>query len=278
MLQKITMKKIIYLNLTHKVLIVLNFNLKKYRLQLFLIGFSIAIILSGKETNYWGLIDRSGEQILNQLELRITESYQIELTEKQLKEIEHLITDNPENYSALQKSLISKETGNEILKRVRLEQETNNLFLNKSQYHEIKKLIEKNPNSYLNSQKLLVKEKSGKQLLLEVGLGLKKSFNITLSQAQYDEVKQLLLSNPKKYSIAQQELIPEIETELNRLSQVTKEPIILKMSSEEILKVVGLGNYSPSEIELTQSQLDGIKKLLIDNPTKYNKVQKSLVN
>jgi hypothetical protein len=257
----------------------LNFNIKKYRIPLFLIGLCIAIILGGKETNYWGLVDESGEQILRKIELQAVESYQIELTDKQFKDIDQLISNNPENYSRIQKSLISKETGNDILEKVRLGTvEVNSIFLNQTQYQEIKRLIEENPNAYSDNQKLLVKEKSGKEILREVGLGLKKSFNIKLSQKQHDEVRQLLLSNPKKYSITQQELIPEIQDELKRLSMIDKEPIVLEMSSEEILEEVGFGNYSPSEIELTQTQLNEIKKILKDNPTKYNKVQKSLVN
>ena len=272
----------IFLNLIPNCSIILIFYLEKYKIPFFLIGLCIALILGGKDTNYWGIVDENGKQILNKIESRAVETYHVELTEKQFKEIEGLINKEPEQYSLIQKSLISKETVSEILLRAELElTNTNEIHLNFKQHQEIISLIQRNPENYSQRQKDLVKEKSGKQILLDVGLGVKKPGMIKLSPNQYNEIKTLLLDAPYKYSKIQKELIPEIKKELeqigNQYDSRTKVPIVLNLNGEDVLIAIGNGAYIPSQIKLTAKQYHEIKKLLLSTPNNYNKVQKALI-
>lgn len=186
-------------------------NLKKYKTLLLFLGAVVAIFLGGKDVNYWGLKEPTGEQILKKVEARKIDHEKIMLTPKQEAEIKELINKNPAEYSDLQQSLISTKTGKEILDDI----ETKNLdprtvLLNARQIKEITKLITTNPTSYSEKQQYLVREKTAEEILDLVGFGIKSPNLITLTPKQHQEIKELIMANPTKYNIAQKALIPEL--------------------------------------------------------------------
>ena len=253
--------------------------LNKHSSLLFITGALIAIILGGYDVNFWGLVDKNGKQLLTELDKGLIELKEIELTGEQEKEIANLIAKDPEKYSLLQKALISKKSGADILKQVgegRLN--ATDVYLNFKQYNEVKTLINTNPLAYSDYQKSLIKEKTGSEILLEVGMGKLTPSSLKLTVNQHDEIKELLLSHPNKYSVLQKSLIPEIKEELEKLlDDVVTEKITLSLTGKEILNEVGNGNYTSDEIRLTDSQYKEIKELLLKAPDQYNRQQKKLI-
>lgn len=159
--------------------------------------------------------------------------------------------------------------------------EIKTLKLNKNQLLEIKTILLKNPEKYNDLQKNILQEKTGKEILLEVGLGFQTPESIHLTPLQKQEIKELILQNPNKYSVIQKELIPELKSKFEQISknkgEKPKETIVLDKTGKEILNEVGIGNYEPSEIKLTHIQYNEIKNLLLINPNKYNAIQKELI-
>ena len=178
----------------------LRVKLKKYKAFLIICGLLIAIIIGGKDSNYWGLTEPSVEKILEKI-----------------------------------------GTG---------ELEIKTLKLNKNQLLEIKTILLKNPEKYNDLQKNILQEKTGKEILLEVGLGFQTPESIHLTPLQKQEIKELILQNPNKYSVIQKELIPELKSKFEQISknkgEKPKETIVLDKTGKEILNEVGIGNYEPS--------------------------------
>lgn len=186
-------------------------NLKKYKNLLLILGAALAIFFGGKDVNYWGLKEPSGEQILKKVDERKLDAEKIILSPKQTTEIKELINKHPEEYSELQQSLISTKTGKEILEDI----EINNLdprimLLNAQQYNEITEIINANPTDYSEKQHFLIREKTGLELLYLVGLGVKSHKLITLTPKQYQEIKESFLADTTLYNEAQKALIPEL--------------------------------------------------------------------
>jgi len=73
--------------------------LKKYKLTIFILGAVLSIIIGGKDTNFLGLIDLSGKQILESIERGKLLPHEVELTEKQYQEVLNLIIKKPEKYT-----------------------------------------------------------------------------------------------------------------------------------------------------------------------------------
>jgi hypothetical protein len=185
--------------------------IKKYKNLLLALGAILAIFLGGKDVNYWGLKEPTGEQILKKVETRKMDPETLILTPKQESEIKKLIDENPLEYSELQQSLISTKTGEDILDEI----ETKNLdprtvLLNARQLNEISKLITANPTNYSEQQHYLVREKTAEEILDLVGLGFKSSNLITLTPKQHQEIKALIEANPTQYNTAQKALITEL--------------------------------------------------------------------
>ncbi|MCB9335180.1 MAG: hypothetical protein H6586_03465 [Flavobacteriales bacterium] len=151
------------------------------------------------------------------------------------------------------------------------------VVLDSIQLVKAKSLMNENPEKYNDLQKSLIQEKTGKEILLEVGLGFKHPGQIILNSKQSEEIKKLILANPKKYSQAQKSLIPEFKNKDFSNSKHLITPVALNLSGAEILEEVGLGNYSPEEIKLTSQQKEEIKTLINANPSDYNENQKSLL-
>ena len=186
-------------------------NLKKYKNLLLILGAALAIFFGGKDVNYWGLKELTGEQILKKVDERKLDAEKIILSPKQTSEIKELINKHPEEYTELQQSLISTKTGKEILDAI----ESKNLdprimLLNARQYNEITELIAANPADYCEKQHYLIREKTGLELLYLVGLGVKSPKLITLTPKQYHEIKESIIADTTIYNDLQKALIPEL--------------------------------------------------------------------
>lgn len=79
--------------------------------------------------------------------------------------------------------------------------------LSPTQFEEIKDLILKKPDEYNKSQKSLIMEKSGVDILIEVGMGKVNPKDLKISSNQFNEIKNLIESNPKEYNNVQKSLI-----------------------------------------------------------------------
>lgn len=279
--------------------------LKKYKILLFVVGLIIAIICGGKDSNYWGLTNPSGEEILDDIEKGKIDVKTLRLNNNQLNEIKILLQKNPKRYNDVQKSILLKKTGKEILLEVGLGFQTlESIHLTPLQKQEIKELILQNPNKYsviqkellpelkskfeqisknigMKSKETIVLDKTGKEILIEVGNGNYEPNEIKLTPSQYKEIKNLLLNNPNRYNSVQKELIPEIKHQLDliakNLKNSPKTVNIINLNGEEILYEVGWGNIMPNDIKLTPDQLNEIKLLIKKNPNNYNDNQKSLI-
>ncbi|MBE7442628.1 MAG: hypothetical protein HS119_09275 [Flavobacteriales bacterium] len=186
-------------------------NLKKYKTLLLVLGAVIALFLGGKDVNYWGLKDPTGEQILKKVEARKIDPEKIILTPKQENEIKELINKKPTEYSDLQQSLISTKTGKEILDEIETKSlDPRTVLLNAQQLKEIIALINVNPTIYSEKQHYLVREKTAKEILDLVGLGFKSPNLITLTPKQHQDIKVLIQANPTQYNTSQKALIPEL--------------------------------------------------------------------
>lgn len=186
-------------------------NLKKYKNLLLFLGAAIALFFGGKDVNFWGLKDPSGEQILKKVEARKIDPEKIILTPKQQTEIKELINKNPSNYSELQQSLISTKTGKEILDEIESKKiDPKTILLNARQLDEISKLITANPTNYSENQHYFVKEKTAEDILYLVGIGFKSPNLISLTPKQQQEINDLILANPTQYNQAQKALVKEI--------------------------------------------------------------------
>lgn len=258
--------------------------LKKYKILLFVTGAIISIIWGGKDSNFWGLVDENVEKILLDVQKGKRESKDIQLSLDQKNEITELITANPTDYTDAQKSLISIKSGKEILNEIATGTlDVKSVQLNFEQFREITELINKAPSNYSEKQKLLIAEESAESILFSVGMGYTDPFTIKLSTKQRKEIKQLLLSNPHKYSDVQKELIPELKSTLKKLTvnkevkEIPSKVELEKMTGEQILHEVGMGNLDPKDLKLTSSQFEEIKSLIQKNSAQYNENQKSLI-
>ena len=166
------------------------------------------MVLGGKDTNYWGLVDKSGKQILEDVNKGFLISEEIILTRKQEIEITKLIQSAPCNYSLYQKALISKKSGADILNEVKFGNDSlEDIIFNYKQHKEMKILINKNPASYSERQKYFIRKKTGVRILREVGLGIRSPININLTDKQLREIRQLIRNNPDEFNDNQKSLI-----------------------------------------------------------------------
>ena len=133
---------------------------KKFRNQnifLIVLGAIISIIYGGRDSNYWGFIDKSGEEILYEIGMGKTSPENLKLTANQVQEIKKLITSNPNAYNDTQKSLIVEKSGKELLREVGLGKTNASVVkLTQQQYNEISDLIKMNPSEYNEAQKSLI--------------------------------------------------------------------------------------------------------------------------
>lgn len=182
--------------------------LKKYKLTIFILGAVLSIIIGGKDTNFLGLIDLSGKQILESIEKGKLLPHEVELTEKQYQEVLKLINKKPEKYTPKQKALVSELSGEEILEKQKKENiNPHTIWLNFNQHNQIKKLIDNEPEKYTEDQKILIKEPSVETILLEVGLGKRPPSSVHLNEEQKKEIEKIIVSNPSNYNDLQKELI-----------------------------------------------------------------------
>ena len=182
--------------------------LRKYKLFFFILGAILSILIGGKDTNFLGLIDLSGKQILESIEKGKLLPHDVELTEKQYQEVLKLINNKPDKYSLKQKALVSELSGEEILEKQKKENiNPHAIWLNFSQYNQIKSLINQQPEKYTEDQKILVKEPSVETILLEVGLGKRPPSSVHLNEEQKKEIKKIIESNPNNYNDLQKGLI-----------------------------------------------------------------------
>lgn len=185
--------------------------IKKYKNILLALGAVLAIFLGGKDVNYWGLKEPTGEQILKKVEARKIDPETLMLTPKQESDIKKIIDENPSEYSELQQSLISTKTGKDILDEIETKKlDPRTVLLNARQLNEISKLITANPNNYTKQQHYFVREKTAEEILDLVGFGIKSPNLITLTPKQHQEIKALIEANPTQYNTAQKVLIPEL--------------------------------------------------------------------
>ncbi|OFZ01658.1 MAG: hypothetical protein A3K10_05960 [Bacteroidetes bacterium RIFCSPLOWO2_12_FULL_31_6] len=182
--------------------------LKKYKVFLLVIGVIVASVLGGKDTNYWGLRDKSGEQILAEIDNGILISKEVILTENQEIEIADLIAKNPNNYSAHQKALISKKTGAEILDEIGAGKvNVKEVWINYDQNKEIIKLIYDYPDRYNEQQTYLIRVKPPEEILIEIGNGIRNPNHIKLTPSELKKIRELIEKNPDKYNDDQKLLL-----------------------------------------------------------------------
>ncbi len=184
---------------------------KKFKYQnrfLLILGAIVCIIYGGRDSNYWGLVEKSGKEILTEVGMGKIDPKNIKLNTNQLEEIKELIQANPNEYNDTQKSLVSGKSGTEILTDVGLgKTDPKKIKLNTNQLQEIKKLIESNPNEYNATQKSLIHDKSGEDILYDVGNGFLDPNYVVLTTQQLNEIKALIQIDPNKYNEAQKLLL-----------------------------------------------------------------------
>ncbi len=117
----------------------------------------VCVIYLGREYHYWGLLPKTGNEILYEVGMGITNPAQIELSPTQFEEIKDLILKKPDEYNKSQKSLIMEKSGVDILIEVGMGKvNPKDLKISSNQFNEIKNLIESNPKEYNNVQKSLI--------------------------------------------------------------------------------------------------------------------------
>lgn len=174
----------------------------------FFVGAIIFILLGTKDSNFLGIMPKTGKQILNDIEKGISISREVKLSEKQKKEIKQLIYKSPEKYTPHQKALASDKSGKEILDDIDAERiNVDNVYLNYEQLQEIKKLIYENPSNYTRHQKYLLRKIPGEEILRDVGNGKRNPNYIKLTPEQRSEIEQLITNNPEDYNDAQKSLL-----------------------------------------------------------------------
>jgi len=112
------------------------------------------------ETQKLLIYEKTGKQILTEVGLGKTDPKSLKLSVNQLKEINNLITQNPNEYNEIQKMLIVEKSGKDILRDVgNGVQNPLAVTLTDQQLNEIKKLVESNPQNYNEAQKSLLNQK-----------------------------------------------------------------------------------------------------------------------
>ena len=154
---------------------------KAFRYQnffLIILSISIWIFYYGESYNYFGLtttykpklvvlieyklyelgvLEKSAEKILEDVGWGRINPERIKLKPQQKKEIQIIISKNPENYNDGQKQLIYGKSGNQILTEVDIgTTDPKTVKLTQKQFNEIKQLINNNSNNYSAAQKSLL--------------------------------------------------------------------------------------------------------------------------
>ncbi len=187
-------------------------HLQKRKTLLFILGVVLFIILGAKESGFFGLTEKSGQQILNDIERGVSISKEIQLSEKQKKEIQKLINNAPDNYSSHQKALISDKSGKEILDEIGSGVlDVRDVYLNYKQYKECVELVNANYDSYTDNQTYLVRVKSVEELLMEIGNGMRDPNYMKLNPDELKAMKKLIRENPNHYNELQKIILTREE-------------------------------------------------------------------
>jgi len=132
-------------------------NLNRHNIFFIFLFIIVVGLYAGRKSHYWGLQNRTTEEIIFEVGMGYTDPATIKLTPQQKKEIEELILKNPENYNDSQKELIFGKSGNQILIDVGMGYiHHDSVKLTPKQKREIEELINKDPDNYNAGQKALL--------------------------------------------------------------------------------------------------------------------------
>jgi hypothetical protein len=207
-----------------------TFKIQNTLLVIFIIA--LWVFYYGENYNYWGITDKnknsliiiveyklndlgiiniSGEEILEDVGWGRIDMKNVKLTSEQTLEVFRAIIKNPDNYNSAQKFILPDKlkSGKQILEEIAIDYKTPNLYhLTKHQIDDISSLILKEPKKYSESQKRFLPDylKPGAQILFEVGMGYRKVSSFKLSLIQQKQIDSLILNNPDNYSSPDQKL------------------------------------------------------------------------